>query len=610
MCDFLAILLQGDLQFSQEHLDEIKNKTKISKQGKGNYLHQEGQIVFGVRESDGDDLSGQPFSFGEGRYCLVFNGEIYNDKSLRRDLQQKGYELLTESTHEVIGSLFMEKGSNSFKELRGMFSILIWDRDEQKIYGARDPFGIKPLYYMEGNGETVFATEKDNVIWSSYETDLDEEALHHYLTYQYVPDPLTMHTGIQKVNPGHYFVKGANHPIEFHSYFHASFHPQKTEQRKLMEQVRESLIDSVQVHMKGDQPLGSLLSGGIDSSLIVAIAKEVNPNLQTFSVGFEREGYSEIDAAKRTADYLGVENISYTITPEEYIEVLPEIMWHMEDPLADPSCIPLYFATREASKHVKAVLSGEGADELFGGYNIYRESESLRIFNNLPVGINHMLGKLATILPKAMKGRSFLERGTTPLKERYVGNAKIFEEAEKQEILTNYNEAFSYQTITKNLYAEVANEHAVHQMQYIDVHTWLPGDILLKADKMSKAHSLGLRTPFLDKEVFSVAQRISADEKISQGTTKLILREAFKGFVPDRLLYRKKLGFPVPLKYWLKNELYAWSRDVIVKSQTDYLINKDYVFQLLESHKNGRGDNARKIWAVLMFMMWHQVYVE
>lgn len=615
MCEFLVCLLEKDLQFSQEHLDEMKHKLETAKENNQrteSYFYHNDQIFFGAHGSHISDENkhGYTFHFGEGRYCLVFNGKVYNDEKLRLDLQQKGYIFSTKLPHEVIGIAFIEYGIDAFSMLRGMFSILIWDHLEQTVYGARDHLGMKPLYYMEGDHEVVFGSDKRNVMFPPHEYTVDEQALQHYLTYQYVPEPLTLHEGVHKLQPGYCLIKKVDQKIRFHRYFHARFHPKQTDCQELMKQIRMSLIDAVSVQMKSDLPLGSLLSGGIDSTIIVALAKEVNPNLKTFSAGFNRAGYSEVDIAKRTADQLGVENISYMITPEEYVNTLPEIMLQMEDPLADPSCVPLYIVMREARKHVNTVLSGEGADELFGGYNIYREPESLKVFEKIPASMNNLLHRVASVFPEGMKGKSFLERGTTPLKDRYIGNAKMFEEEEKRKILTNYNEGFTFQQKTKDLYAHVAGEHAVHQMQYIDIHTWLPGDILLKAEKMSKAHSLELRAPFLDQKVFQVAQQIPVDKKLSHGKTKLILREAFEGFVPDEILYRKKLGFPVPIKYWLKNELYPWARKLIFQSKTDDLIDKGIVLQLLERHRRSKNDYSRRIWTVLMFMLWHQIYMD
>lgn len=441
--------------------------------------------------------------------------------------------------------------------------------------------------------------------------EVNVDALQHYLSFQYAPEPMTLAQGIEKVEPGHYFVKKIGEDITFTRYWHATFQPIFNKDKKdWINKIQEVMYDSVKVHMRSDVPVGSFLSGGIDSTLIVSIAKEFNPNIKTFSVGFARDGFSEVDVAKETADKLKVENISYTITPEEYVENLPKIMWHMDDPLADPACVPLYFVAREARKHVKVALSGEGSDELFGGYNIYREPESLKLFNAIPRPIKGLLANVAKALPEGMKGKSFLERGTTPLRERYIGNAKMFEENEKRELLTHYIENNNYQQITDELYDFVKDYPLVNQMQYIDIHTWLRGDILLKADRVTMANSLELRVPFLDKEVFRVASGIPVELKIANGTTKSILREAAKGIIPEHVLDRKKLGFPVPIRHWLKKELNGWAKQLIAESETDYLLNKKYVLDLLDSHCKGNGDYSRKIWTVLMFMLWHQIFVE
>lgn len=611
MSRFVAVLLQEALQFGEEHLAEIRDRIQTNQSnGFDNEESFHDENIAMITCTEAYENADQPFLFLDDRYCLVFNGQLYNEDQLRDRLKRVGYTFEAESAHEVIATLFLEKGVEMFAELRGMFSMLIWDRHAKVIYGARDRFGIKPLYYMESEAETTFATEKRYITYAGEAETINCIALQNYLTYQYVPEPLTLTEGIYKVQPGHYFTKKINEPIHFYRYFHPVFNPVDTERTQLMKGIRRTLINSVDVHMKGDQPLGSFLSGGVDSSLVVAIAKEVNPNIKTFSVGFDIDGYSEIGYAKRTADQLQVENISYVITAEEYVAKLPEIMWQMGDPLADPSCVPLYFAAREARKHVKAVLSGEGADELFGGYNIYREPESLKVFKMLPESINNVLYRFSTMFPEGMRGKSFLERGTTPLENRYVGNAKMFDEAEKQQMLKTYNTDIPYQSITKYLYRNVNGDNDVTKMQYIDINTWLPGDILLKAERMTQAHSLELRVPFLDKEVFQIAKQIPVHEKIGNGTTKLIFREAFKGFIPDEVLYRKKLGFPVPIKHWLKDELYTWARQLIVNSATDYIIDKVPVLRLLERHRQNKGDYARKIWTILMFMVWHQIYIE
>ncbi|WP_163527884.1 asparagine synthase (glutamine-hydrolyzing) [Halobacillus ihumii] len=612
MCGFIGVLHNKGNQVNQEYEQQFSKKNNFIKHrgpDDEGYYHDE-YISLGFRRLSIIDIESghQPFHFENDRYWMVFNGEIYNYVELREQLRNKGYTFETESDTEVIAVLFQDQKEQAFSKLRGMFAILIWDKETNTLHGARDPFGIKPLFYTKTDDALSFASEKKSLAEAGGK--VDTEALQHYLSYQYVPEPMTLTEGVQKLEPGHYFVKTPDEPLVIERYFHATFQPVLTDENRMISQIQDALYNSVDVHMRSDVPVGSFLSGGIDSSIIVAIAREYNPDIKTFSVGFEREGYSEVDVAKETADKLNVTNHSYIITPEEYVQKLPKIMWHMDDPLADPACVPLYFVAREARKHVTVVLSGEGADELFGGYNIYRESESLKAFDSMPPVVKKALQKVAHMLPEGVRGKSFLERGTTPLKDRYIGNAKMFEEREKENLLKQFSKDSTYQSLTKSLYENVENDHPVHQMQYVDIHTWLRGDILLKADKMTMANSLELRVPFLDKEVFNVARELPVASKIADGTTKSILRKASRGIVPDHVLDRKKLGFPVPIRHWLRNELYDWAKKLIVTSETDHLIHKSVVLDLLEAHVQQKGDYSRKIWTVLVFMLWHQIYVE
>ncbi|WP_102028490.1 asparagine synthase (glutamine-hydrolyzing) [Salirhabdus sp. Marseille-P4669] len=611
MCGFIGLIRHNSEDVNKQHFEKQNNVITHRGPDDEGYYHNE-YISFGFRRLSIIDIESgqQPLPYQNERYWIIFNGEIYNYLELKNELLKDDFQFATDSDTEVILAMFHKYREKAFEQLRGMFAILIWDKEEETLYGARDHFGIKPLYYANVEGKTYFASEKKSLSLALDEEVVDVEALHHYLSFQYVPEPFTLTEGIKKMEPGHYFVQKPGAELEIHRYFHAQFNPLIMEKSDWKKRIQDVLMDSVKVHMRSDVPVGSFLSGGIDSSIIVAIAKQFNPQIKTFSVGFEREGFSEIDVAKETADKLGVENISYVITPEEYIEKLPKIMWHMDDPLADPACVPLYFVAREASKHVTVVLSGEGSDELFGGYNIYREPESLKVFHSIPSPALGLLRRVAQILPEGVKGKSFLERGTTPLSERYIGNAKMFEMEEKRSLLKPFNGAFPYNKITNPLYENVKNEPLVNQMQYVDIHTWLRGDILLKADKMTMAHSLELRVPFLDKEVFRVASELPVSLKIANGTTKSILREAVEGIVPDHVLNRKKLGFPVPIRHWLKNELHDWAKQLIKESETDHLIHKNVVLDLLHAHCEGKGDYSRKIWTVLVFMQWHQIFIE
>ncbi|MBE2920116.1 asparagine synthase (glutamine-hydrolyzing) [Anoxybacillus flavithermus] len=577
----------------------------------GGYFFDE-YVNFGFRRLSIIDLETghQPLSYENERYWIIFNGEIYNYVELREELLAKGYKFTTHSDTEVIIALYSAEKEKAVEKLRGMFAFVIWDKQERTIFAARDPFGIKPFFYMEQGDRTFFASEKKSILLALKNDLLDYDSLQHYLTFQYVPEPMTMSVGIKKLEPGHYIKKKIGEKLTIHRYWKAKFQPIIKSEDELVKEIRNALFDSVQVHMRSDVPVGSFLSGGIDSSFIAAIAKQFNPNIKTFSVGFEREGFSEIDVAKETAEKLGVENISYVISPEEYMAELPKVMWHMDDPLADPAAVPLYFVAREARKHVTVVLSGEGADELFGGYNIYREPQSLELFERMPSTVKSALRVIAWLLPEGIKGKSFIERGTTPMEERYIGNAKMYSETEKQELLKGYKRGLEYTYITAPFYRETTHYPPVNRMQYIDIHTWLRGDILLKADKMTMAHSLELRVPFLDKKVFEVAAKIAPEMKTTNKTTKYILRKAAKGIVPDHVLNRKKLGFPVPIRHWLKNEMHDWAKNIIKESATDHLFNKDVLYRLLDEHCKDKADHSRKIWTVLAFMIWHQVYME
>lgn len=613
MCGFVGCMHAQPYKQTEEIMESFKKMNGlITHRGPDDEGYfTDDYVQFGFKRLSIIDLEcgHQPLSYENDRYWIIFNGEIYNHIELRKELVEKGYEFATESDTEVIIALYSDLKEEAVKKLRGMFGFVIWDKVEQMIFGARDHFGIKPFFYLETGDKTYFASEKKSIMFAE-KGALDAKSLQHYLSFQYVPEPDTMTKDVKKLEPGHFFTQKPGQAMNIQSYWKPVFRPIKSTEVQIVKDIRNVLIDSVNVHMRSDVPVGSFLSGGIDSSFIVSLAKQVNPKLKTFSVGFERNGFSEVDVAKETAAALDLENISHIISPEEFIEELPKIIWHMDDPLADPAAVPLYFVAREARKHVKVVLSGEGADELFGGYNIYREPESLRMFQSVPGPAKAALKTISRILPDGFRGKSFIERGTTPLEQRYIGNAKMFEEAEKRALLSNYTPNLAYTGITDPIYRQSADYDAVTKMQNIDIHTWLRGDILLKADKMTMAHSLELRVPFLDRKVFDMASTIATDQKIKNNTTKYVLRKAAEGIVPDHVVNRKKLGFPVPIRHWLKDEMYDWAVNLIQTSGTDYLFNKQEAMRLLQEHVDNKKDNSRKIWTILVFMIWHQIYVE
>ncbi|GAB3692403.1 asparagine synthase (glutamine-hydrolyzing) [Corynebacterium nasicanis] len=581
-------------------------------------------VVFGFNRLSIVDLehSHQPLVWGPednpDRYALIFNGEIYNYVELREELSAAGHEFRTQGDSETIVVGYHHWGEDVVEHLRGMFAFVIWDTQEKVLFVARDQFGIKPLYYATTAAGTVFSSEKKSILDMAPELglglELDRRAIEHYVDLQYVPEPESLHTEIRRLESGCTATLRAGETVEAKRYFKPRFEVTpvpKGKEQDLFDRIARALEDSVEKHMRADVTVGSFLSGGIDSTAIATLAKRHNPNLLTFTTGFEREGYSEVDVAAESAAAIGVEHIVKVVSPEEYAAAIPKIMWYLDDPVADPSLVPLYFVAQEARKHVKVVLSGEGADELFGGYTIYKEPLSLAGFEKVPTPLRRGLGRLSRVLPDGMKGKSLLERGSMTMEERYYGNARSFNFEQLQRVLPWAKEEWDHKEVTAPIYAESRHMDPVARMQHLDLFTWMRGDILVKADKINMANSLELRVPFLDKEVFEVAQTIPHDLKIAGGTTKYALRKAMEQIVPPHVLHRRKLGFPVPMRHWLAgDELFGWAQDTINESQTDDIFDRAAVLEMLKEHRDGVSDHSRRLWTVLAFMVWHGIFIE
>jgi asparagine synthase (glutamine-hydrolysing) len=548
-----------------------------------------------------------------GRWTVVFNGEIYNYRELRADLiREHGATFATHGDTEVLAAAFHYWGAAALTRLRGMFAFVTYDHWTGTVHAARDAFGIKPLYLLETSDGLFLASERKALLPFSGDSGaaLDTDALAHYLTLQYVPDPMTLHRHVRRLPPGHRMTWTPGGGLRLDRWFRPSLRPLHVRPDVAIHAIRDALRDSVRKHLHAEVPVGAFLSSGVDSSAIVALAAEVKPDLHAFTAGFAHEGYSEIEIAQHTADQLGVRLTPTVVTEDDVIRELPRIVQLLDDPVADPSLVPLYFLARTASQHVTVVLSGEGSDELFGGYTIYREPMSLAGIERLPAGMKRGLRSLSKVIPEGVKGHSFLERGTTPIEERYYGNARIFSPAEKAELMRFT--ADPHTVITSKLYAETADVDDVASMQYVDLHTWLPGDILTKADRMSMAHSLELRVPFLDQAVYAAAAGLPTEMKLPAGsrTTKYALREAMRGIVPESVRDRRKLGFPTPTRLWLKGGIGDWIAELMAGSQTGHLLDLGYAQRLLAEHRAGVADNSRKVWTVAMFCLWHAITVE
>jgi asparagine synthase (glutamine-hydrolysing) len=553
----------------------------------------------------------QPMRSADGHYLLVCNGEIYNHVELRAELSAAGERLRTGSDTEVLLAMWRRHGVEALDRLRGMYAFAVWDAELRELFAARDPFGIKPLYWAECDGRLLFASEQKALRTVLGTGRPDRAQVERYLQFQYVPGPGTLSPGISALPPGGRLWASPGLGVRVERGPVPRISPARPA-TPVAPAIRGALRDSVRAHLRSDVPVGAFLSGGIDSTSIVALAAAERPGLETFSIGFDEPGYSEVALAERSAEALGVRNTAMVIGADDFIRELPRIVWHLDDPVADPSVVPLWFLARMASERVKVVLSGEGADELFAGYRVYGQHPLVRALRHLPAPARRELrgtaGLLpAGLLPAGLPGRGLLERGATPLEEWFIGNARVFDRAEVA-ALTRADQPASAHELLAPRWAEVEGLDDVSRMQHVDIHSWLVGDILTKADRMSMAHGLEVRVPFLDPAVLGVAAGLPAEAKTGGGSTKLALRAAMADLLPEGVAVRPKLGFPVPLAGWLRGELHDWARDVISGGAGD-LVDVGVALDLLGRHRTGPVDRSRRIWAVLVLCVWYQVFV-
>ncbi len=602
MCGFCGFT--GDVSDKTTTINEMMEKI-VHRGPDSSGHHVDEHIALGFRRLSFIDLSegGEQPMFNEDKsIAIVFNGEIYNYKTLREELLGKGHIFHSSSDTEVLLHLYEECGKEMFSKLRGMFAFLIYDKNKGELFAARDFFGIKPFYYSVFDGKLLFGSEiKSFLAHPNFKKEVNVEALEHYLTFQYSVLQETFFKGVYKLPPGHYmtFKDGK---VEVTRYFEATFSPKHIDLSHSVTAIDNAVKDSVAKHKISDVPIGSFLSSGVDSSYIAACLEDA----KTFTVGFDYDDYNEIEYAKELSAVKGLESHSKMISTDEYWDSLKKVQYHMDEPLADPAAVALYFVSQLASKHVKGAMSGEGADEFFGGYNIYKEPLDLKLVTSLPMFIRRFLGKFAEMLPFKVKGKNFFIRASKTVEERFIGNANIFSKRERETILKSANGKRSAQDITKPVYDRVKNYDDITKMQYADINLWLQGDILLKADKMSMAHSLEVRVPFLDKEVFKVASKLPTDFRVNKTATKYAFRLAAKEHLPESVAAKKKLGFPVPIRIWLKEDKYYNKvKEAFTSKAAEQFFKSDELVKLLDVHRNGKADNSRKIWTVYMFLVWY-----
>lgn len=603
MCGICGIIRKGDNKdIIKKMNDRIMHR---GPDGEGYYI--DGDIAFGHRRLSIIDLStgDQPIYNEDNSVVTVYNGEIYNYVELRSELESLGHEFKTKSDTEVLVHGYEEWHTDLPKHLRGMFAFAIHDKKRNEIFLARDNFGIKPLYYAKMNDSFMFASEiKSFLDVPDFKKEFNEEILETYLEFSFVPTNETFFKGVYRLDAGCSLLY-KDEDIKINKYFKLDFKEDTMSFTDAVKNISDVMEDSVKRHLIADVEVGSFLSSGIDSSYIVSLAR---PH-KTYTVGYENKKYDEINYAKDLADKLGIKNESKIIKKDEYLEAIPKIMYHLDEPTSDPAAISLYFVAKLASHDLKVVLSGEGADEFFGGYNYYREEVDYKFYNKIPYGIRHAIGKVAGLFPE-VRGFNFLVRRGEKLENSYIGVNRNFSEKMARKVLRKNYELKAID-VTKNVYNEFKDYSNIDKMQAIDINFWLMKDILLKADRMTMASSIEGRVPFIDKEVFSVASKLPFDYKVTKENTKVALREAAKEVIPTDAYKKKKLGFPVPIREWIKDGAFKEDIEKTINSDVaNRYFNVKFLNKLFNEHLSGKKDNYRKIWTVYTFIKWYQVFFE
>lgn len=597
----------------ENRADVIRNMTEvITHRGPdSDGFFTDDNISMGFRRLSIIDLGAghQPIYNEDKSLVITFNGEIYNYKNLRKELIAKGHKFYTDTDSEVLVHGFEEWKEDMLPKLRGMFGFAIYNTKDNSLFIARDFFGIKPMHYTQIGNDFVYASEIKSILeYPKFEKKFNRKALDSYLSFQYAVPPETFFEGVYCLMPGHYlWYKDGE--VETTRYFEARFNPnEEMTEEEAVDRIEKVFENSVNAHKIADVEVGCFLSSGVDSSYVSTYFADQ----KTFTVGFDfGEKYNEISWAKNLSEKIGVEHHTHLISSEEFWDAVPTVQYHMDQPLADPSCIALYFVSRLASHYVKVVLSGEGADELFGGYTCYNDPRVFKIYQTIvPHCIRKAIRAICRKLPD-IKGRDYLIRACDKLEERYIGNAFMYDYKQKQELLKDPSIATRPQDLTRKYYYRCRKYDDVTKMQYLDINMWMVGDILLKADRMSMANSLELRVPFLDKEVFKVASSLPTKLRCNKHNTKYAMRKAAVRHMPEATAEKEKLGFPVPTRVWLRDEKYYNVVKTKFKGKTaEKFFNTDVLVSWLDSHFSGKEDNSRRVWTIYVFLVWYDIYFD
>jgi asparagine synthase (glutamine-hydrolysing) len=580
-----------------------------------------GQVALGMRRLSIIDLSGghQPIFNEDESLVIVFNGEIYNYRELQRELQQKGHTFRSNSDTETIIHAFEEYGPDCLEKLRGMFAFVIWDKRTRTLFAARDRVGKKPFYYtVTGDQSFVFGSELKSILeYPTVKKEVDIQALDAYLSFGYVPDPYSIFKGIRKLPAGSYLLFRDGKVTE-KQYWDIKIEPDysRTEEQ-FVEELTARLDEAVKIRLISEVPLGAFLSGGIDSSAVVGLmSRNSEKPVKTFSIGFNEDSYNELKYARLTAKHFNTDHHEFVVTPD-ICEIVDELVWHFDEPFADSSSIPTYMVSKLAREHVTVVLSGDGGDELFGGYTRYLIDLQRNVFGRLPRNVrDNIMNPISRNLPHWAWGRNFLHNVSLDPTDRFIDSVSVFTSLNKGSLYTSDFTKILGQSEGVRLFRElgtrVKSKNSLDPLLYLDSKTYLPGDILTKVDRMSMAVSLEARAPLLDHKLIEMVSRIPASLKIKNNETKYIFKQAIKSFVPHEILNRPKQGFGLPIQQWINNQLHDRIHQTLTDRRTleRGLFEKKYIDVLLQEHERGRRDHSTSLWALFMLELWNRTYMD
>lgn len=576
-------------------------------------------VALGMRRLSIIDLEGghQPVRNEDGSVWAVVNGEIYNYRELRSELEARGHVFSTATDVETLVHLYEDFGDECAKHLRGMFAFALWDKRRRRLLLGRDRMGIKPLYYAESGGRLLFASElKALLSLPAIERRLNWQSVNHFLTGLTTPDSESIVAGVHKLPEAHVLTATVGARPRVSRYWDVSFTPDRRHtEDQLVERLRELLAESVSMHMVSDVPVGAFLSGGLDSSSVVATMVQSSPRpIKTFSIGFEEDRYDESRYARQVAAHLGTEHHELVLDPDVF-DVLEHIAWDLDEPFGDSSAFPTYMVSKLAASEVKVVLSGDGGDELFAGYDKYRVEARERRYEHLPRPLRRALGRIGDALPEGAFGRNFLRHLALSGATRYLDASTLLTADQRSRLLRPEAAAMMSESDpvgdARVFLENSADSHWLSALQHLDLKTYLPLDILVKIDRMSMAHSLETRVPLLDHKLVEFAASIPPEWQLQRENSKRLFKRAMRGSLPDEIIDRRKKGFSVPLDVWFRGKLSDTVREVLLSEtcMRREIFDGDYIRKLLRLHEGGR-NMATPLWSLMSFELWCRTFLD